>query len=88
MTLDAADVSQMVAATNGALKMLRALATVDLDKTQDALQLIALIVESLQEGFDGKTSPEIVEAELKALTPRAAALIANRQLHDKFDTGD
>jgi hypothetical protein len=88
VTLDATDVSQMFMATNDALKMLRALTAVEPDKTQDALQLIATIVDSLQEGFDGKTTPEIVEAELKALTTRAAALIPNRQLHDKFDTGD
>jgi len=83
------DVFRIAEVATDALKTLRALATrVEPDKAQDALQLIAAIVEALQEGFEGKTTPDVVEAELKALTARAAALVTGQELHDKFDTGD
>jgi hypothetical protein len=66
----------------GALKTIRALTRVGPDKAQDALQTINAIIETVQEGLDGKTTPDVVEAELKALA-------GDTTIADKFDnSGD
>ena len=51
----------------GTLKTIRALTRVGPDKAQDALQTIHAIIVTLQDGLAGKTTPDIVEAELRAL---------------------
>ena len=67
----------------GALRTIQALTRVDPDKAQDALQTINAIIATLHDGLDGKTTPEVVEAELKALVN-----IIENDIHDKFDPGD
>lgn len=65
-----------------ALESIQDLTTVGVDRAPDALQTIGLIVGSLLEGFAGKTTPDIVEAELRALASRP------QSLDEKFDHGD
>jgi len=66
------------------LPAIQALTRVSPDKAQDALQTICSIIETLQEGIDGRTSPEVVQAEI-------AAFIGDFDLptgiHNKFDAG-
>jgi hypothetical protein len=69
----------------GALKTIQALTRVGPDKAQDALQTIAAIIVTVQDGLDGSTTPDVVEAELKALMNVENDDTA---VADKFDNGD
>lgn len=55
------------------------------DNAHDALLMIHAIVETLQEGLDGKTSPEVVQAEIAAILSDQTA--ATSDIQDKFDPG-
>jgi hypothetical protein len=68
MTVDAQDVLRMTEIAVKTLKTIQALTQVVPDKAQDALLTINAIIRTLQDGLDGKTTPDIVEAELNALT--------------------
>jgi hypothetical protein len=72
----------------GTLRTIQALTRVGPDKAQDALLTINAIVDVLQEGLDGRTSPEVVEAELQALVGDLDLETATRDIDDKFDAGD
>lgn len=68
-----------------ALQTIQKLTCIGPDRTQDALLTIRAIVVTVCEGLDGKTSPEVVAAEL-------AALVSDFDLnmdavHNKFDAG-
>lgn len=67
----------------GSLRIIQALTRVGPDKAQDALQTIAAIIVTVQDGLDGSSSPEIVEAELQALVN-----FTEDAVHDKFDPSD
>jgi hypothetical protein len=79
---DAQDVLKATEIALGALKMIQTLTQVGPDKAQDALQTINAIIETLHEGLDGKTTPDVVEAELRAL------MGSDITVADKFDHGD
>ena len=68
------------------LKIIQALTRVGPDKAQDALLTINAIVETLYEGLDGRTTLDIVEAELKALV----SPVENDafSVADQFDNSD
>jgi hypothetical protein len=81
-TMSANDVLRATEIAIDALKMIQALTRVGPDKALDALQTISAIIATVQEGLDGKTTPDVVEAELKALA-------GDTTIADKFDnSGD
>jgi hypothetical protein len=82
----AKDALKMSEIAISALESIQDLTTVGVDKAPDALQTIGAIVGSLLEGFAGKTTPDVVEAELHALVSRATS--AETRIDEKFDHGD
>jgi aspartate/glutamate racemase len=58
-------------------------------KAESALEAIQNIVEAIHEGLDGKTSSEVVLAEIEATRVALAANDehADQVLHDKFPGG-
>jgi len=54
----------------------------------EALHIIAVIVDTVKEGFKGKLTVGEVQAEIKSLHKTIADddLAADQALHDKFDT--
>lgn len=66
------DALKMADVAIDALSMIRGLTKVGGDKTASALAAVGAIVDTLQDGLAGKTSPEIIAAELDALIRRIA----------------
>lgn len=70
-----------------ALDTLQQIARTYTNRPEDALQTIDVMIDSLRDGLAGKTSPDVLKAELQAL----AEQIANEQrraIDGKFDPGD
>ena len=83
MSLEAQNAQKATEIAIGALKTIRDLTRVSGDKAQDALQTIGAIIESLLDGLSGKTTPDVVEAELRALVSAMAT-----DINGKFDSSD
>lgn len=70
-----------------ALQLIQSLTKVGGDKAAKALEAIDKVVATVNDGLDGRTSPEIVARDLDAL--RAALLNndaeADRELREKFE---
>jgi hypothetical protein len=73
----------------GALRTIQALTQVGPDKAQDALQVIGAIIQTLYDGLNGKTTPDIVEAELKALADIRDREVSKqpKPVDERFDPG-
>lgn len=86
----AKDALKMLGVALDGLETIQKLTNVGGDRAGEALTAISLVVEALQEGFTGKTSPDVVHAQLKAHQDAIAAgdIAAQAALHDKFDKGN
>jgi len=89
MSFDAArDALKMGEALIEGLATIQKLTQIGGDRTGEALTAISLVIETLEEGFSGKTSPDVVMAQLKAHQDALAAgdAAAQKAIHDQFDT--
>lgn len=73
-----------------ALDTIRAFARTDTDRPQDVLQTVEVMLASLQDAFTGKTTPEVLAAELAALVDVHGREVSKRPrtpIDEKFDPG-
>ena len=71
--MTAKDALKMAGLAVGQLGLIQALTTIGGGGAGLALSAIGKIVEALQGGFDGKTTPEMVEADLAKLLGQIAS---------------
>ena len=82
------DALRMAALGVDGLQLIQNLTSVGGDKAEAALKAIDAIVQSLQDGFDGTTTPDVVATELDVLRTRLAQNdeAALARLRERFDT--
>lgn len=72
MSTHAKDILKIAAVAIDGLDVIQGLTGIGGDKADASLAAIARIVRSLRDGYDGKTTPEIVASELAAIKHQAA----------------
>ncbi|MDB4955845.1 MAG: hypothetical protein JWO36_3414 [Myxococcales bacterium] len=73
-----------------ALDTIRTFARTDPDRSQDVLQTVEVMLASLQDALTGKTSPDMLAAELAALVDVHGRAVSKRFLtpiDERFDPG-
>ena len=73
-----------------ALDTIRAFARQDTDHPQDVLQTVEIMLASLQDGLTGKTTPDVLAAELAALVDvhgRESSKRPRTPVDERFDPG-
>ena len=85
----AKDALKMLDATVEGLETIQKLTNVGGSRAGEALTAISLVIEVLLEGFAGKTSPDVVRAQLKTHLDAISAGddAAQKAIHDRFDGG-
>lgn len=76
------DALKMIEVAIDGLEVVRDLTRVPSDCTLEAMQAIGATIGSLHDGFTGKTTPDVVREELRAIRERFP-----RTVDDKFDSG-
>lgn len=81
----AEDTLSMLSTTLVGLETIQKLTNVGGDKAAEALTAIAAIVDALKEGFEQRTTPDLVLAQLKTHEDALAAgdAAAQQAIHDK-----
>ena len=82
----AEDALKMGAALIAGVATIQKLTQLGGDRASEALTAIALVIETLEEGFAGKTSPDVIMAQFKAHQDALAAgdAAARKAEADKF----
>lgn len=72
-----------------ALDTIRAFARMDTDRPHDVLQTVEVMLASLQDGLSGKTTPDVLAAELAALVDVHGREVSKqpKPIDDRFDLG-
>lgn len=86
----AKDVFRMASIMIDGLEVIQGLTKIGGTRAAEALQAIDKIVLALHDGLDGKTTPDIVESEVKALRQAFATkdAAAEARLRSRFDNSD
>lgn len=86
--MDAKDVLRTTMVVIDALDTLQMVARTYTDRPDDALQTIDVMIESLRDGLAGRTTPDVLAAEVRALLEQIANEHPTRPtLDSKFDPG-
>jgi hypothetical protein len=76
------DALKMIEVSVDGLEVIRDLTQVQPEHLGDAMRAVAATVNSLHDGFTGKTTPDVVREELRAIRERFP-----RTVDSKFDPG-
>lgn len=75
--------------TVAALDTIRTFAGADTDRPEDVLQTVEVMLASLQDALAGKTTPDVLAAELAALVEVHGREVAKKPIpiDERFDPG-